>query len=210
MSNRKNIPFNSLIGEIWLPVVGFEGLYSVSNAERILSHGRSGMNGYTITEKILRPGKHSYGYPKYTLMKEGKFYYFSLHRIVATAFLPNPNNLPCINHIDNNPKNNKPENLEWCTWRHNTRQAYRQERLTKVGEKNHMAKLKEKQVLEIFNSKEPTKSLIKKYKVKQQTINDIKSGRRWYMITGKRHPKTKERICEKEKSTIYDAPITNR
>lgn len=189
--------FNQIEGEIWKDVVGFEGLYSVSNLQRVRSEKRKSNNHWTtVCERILRAGKHSFGYPKFTLCKDGKFHYVQLHRLVAEAFIPNPNNLPCINHIDNNPLNNAIENLEWCTWSFNSRYAYKQERLSKVGEKNHMSKLSEKEVLEIFNSKEGRQILSKRYNVSFQTVYDIRVGRRWYMITGKRHPAVKQRICE--------------
>jgi hypothetical protein len=204
MACKKVIPFNKIKGEIWKDVPGFEGLYSVSNLQRVRSNKRKSSGSYfTVGDKILRPGVHSYGYPKFTLCKDGKLHYLQLHRIMALAFIPNPDNLPCINHIDNDPKNNSIENLEWCTWKHNTRQAYRQERLTKLGERNHMAKLTEEQVLDIFNSTLTTKDAAKKYSVSYQAALDIRSGRRWHQLTGKRHPSVKDRICESEKSQKY-------
>lgn len=189
--------FIPLDNEVWKDVVGFEGLYSVSNLQRVRSEKRKS-NGHwsVVCERILRPGKHKFGYPKFTLCKNGKLYYVHLHRLVAQAFIPNPSNLPCINHKDNNPDNNSIDNLEWCTHKYNSRYAYKQERLSKVGEKNHMSKLSETEVLEIFNSKLGRIPLSMKYNVSKQTVYDIKAGRRWYVLTGKRHPDVKKRICE--------------
>ncbi len=191
MGDRKNIPVVDLEGEFWKDIPGFKRLYAVSNKQRVKSKKRRG-----IREKILRPGFHPYGYLKFTFCKNKKLCYKQLHRIMAETFIPNPLKLPCINHIDNNPKNNSIENLEWCTWAHNSRQAYRQERITKVGERNHMSKLTEVQVLEIFNSTETRRQVLAdRYNVSYQAIGDIKTGRRWYMLTGKRHPSVKKRIC---------------
>lgn len=103
-TGTKNVLFNFIDGEIWKPVVGFEGLYEVSNMQRVKSLKRK-KNGL-VTPIILRSGLHQFGYPKFTLCKNGKFYYFQLHRLIAEAFIPNPSNLPCINHIDCNPENN--------------------------------------------------------------------------------------------------------
>lgn len=198
MKNRKNIPVIDLPGEIWKDIPSFEGLYAVSNLQRVKSCKRPSVQNKNliIAEKILRPGKHKYGYLKFTLCKQKKFHYVHLHRLMAETFMPNPNNFPCINHIDNNPENNSIENLEWCTWSHNTRHAYRQERLTKLGELNHMSKLTEKKVIAIFNSPESRKNLAAKYNVSAQAITDIKLGRRWCAVTGKRHHSVKKRICE--------------
>lgn len=196
MADRKNIPVVNLEGEIWVDILGFEGLYAISNKLRIKSHKRKGINGYAINEKILRAGKHSNGYAKFTFCKDGKFYYVNRHRVVAAAFIPNPLKLPCINHIDNDTSNDAIENLEWCTFRHNTRHAIRSGRLTWLGENNGGAKLKEWQVLEIFNTTTPSMEIATKFKVSQQTVNDIRSGRRWCEVTGKRH-KAVSRISER-------------
>ncbi len=196
MGDRKNIPIVNLPGEIWRRIVGFEGHYAVSNKQRVKSYKRKGVNGYSITGKILRPGKHPDGYARYTLCKDGKFFYVNRHRLMGVAFIPNPKNLPCINHIDNDPTNDELSNLEWCTLSHNTRHAYKTNRLSKVGEKNSMCKLTADKVRYIFNYQGDKNKLIKKYGIVRNTINDIKSGRRWSSVTGKRHPSVKKRLCE--------------
>ena len=182
--------------EIWKDAVGYEGLYQVSNMGRVKSMARLSIQGHQIYERILKPGKVKHGYPKYGLCKGGKVYYKNLHRLIAEAFIPNPTNLPCINHIDNNPGNNTIENLEWCTFSHNTRHAYKSQRLVKVGELNSMAKLTADQALYIFKSNEPKIALERMFNISRQTINDIKAGRRWCQVTGKRHPSVKIRLCE--------------
>lgn len=111
--------------EVWKPVVGFEGLYEVSNLGRVRSLTRVVYtsyfrNGQTHYGKILREAKNDYtGYSSVMLRKDGKSTRRSIHRLVATAFLPNPQNLPSINHKDENKRNNQVSNLEWCTVSYN-------------------------------------------------------------------------------------------
>lgn len=103
--------------EIWKPVNGYEGKYWISNLGRIKNK-----------TKILKPAlKKEY------IMSKGGYYQISLsngkkydsstkliHRLVAEAFIPNPDNLPQVNHIDHNPLNNCVENLEWCSAKYNS------------------------------------------------------------------------------------------
>lgn len=98
--------------EIWKPVVGYEGLYEVSNWGRVksLKFGK---------ELILKPCTNNCGYLHVVLSKNNKQKNFYVHRLVAQAFLPNPHNYPCVNHKDENPLNNNVENLEWCTYEYN-------------------------------------------------------------------------------------------
>ena len=92
----------------WKDIPGYEGLYQVSNLGEIKSLG----NGKTRKEKILRLTKDKYGYLYITLSENGKLKKFKVHRLVAMAFIPNPNNYTQINHKDENRSNNRVENLE--------------------------------------------------------------------------------------------------
>lgn len=96
--------------EIWRDVVGYEGLYKVSNFGRIWSN---------YANKALSPSNSKDGYKMYVLRKNGVGHITLGHRAVAMAFIPNPDNLPIINHKDENPANNNVENLEWCTYSYN-------------------------------------------------------------------------------------------
>ena len=102
--------------EEWRDIKGYEGIYQISNKGRVksLNYKRTGK------EKILSPGKRR-GYFYISLYKKGeKPKNFDIHRLVAQAFLPNPDNLPVVNHKDENKLNNNVENLEWCTFAYNT------------------------------------------------------------------------------------------
>ena len=114
--------------EVFVPVKGFETAYLVSNYGRIksLNYFNSGKEGF------LSPEKDKYGYPKVTLFFNKKAFYTTVHREMAKAFLPNPDNLPCVNHKDEIRDHNfiwvnedgtidfEKSNLEWCSWKHNT------------------------------------------------------------------------------------------
>ena len=116
--------------EEWRDIKGFEGKYMVSNLGRVksLNYRRTGK------EKILKayPNKDDYGYLKVSLYKDGKVRYPLVHVLVATAFLENPDNLPEVNHKDENSKNNCVENLEYCSRLYNVNYGTRNK---KVAEK---------------------------------------------------------------------------
>lgn len=98
--------------EKWVDIVGYEGLYSVSNLGRIARH----LNGDT---RILRPCTNSTGYSIVNLCQNGFTKSFRVHRLVAKHFIPNPYGLPEINHKDEDKSNNCATNLEWCTKSYN-------------------------------------------------------------------------------------------
>lgn len=110
--------------EIWRDIKGFEELYQVSNFGRIKSLEKyvkcNGGSFRIKKEQILKPGKSKTGYLNVVLRKNNISYTYYVHRLVAEAFLPNPNNWLYINHKDENKHNNKANNLEWCTKKYNT------------------------------------------------------------------------------------------
>lgn len=108
--------------EIWKPVKGFEGLYEVSNMGNVRSVDRHLMwgNQYCLFKgKPKKSFPNSMGYLRTGLSKNNKGKNYFIHRLVAEAFVPNPNNLPCIDHIDRNYLNNSADNLRWCTQKEN-------------------------------------------------------------------------------------------
>lgn len=104
------------LGEEWKPIKGYEGLYEVSNMGRVksLHHGK---------ERILRTPDNLRGYKSVWLAKQTIREVKRVHRLVAEAFIPNPMNLPVVNHLDGDKHNNCISNLEWCTSRENTNHA---------------------------------------------------------------------------------------
>lgn len=112
--------------EIWKDIEGFEGLYQVSNLGRVKSLERTTqlpINKYCAgfrcqKELILKQFSRSNGYKSVNLNKNGNNF-FTVHRLVAQAFCPNPNGYDTVNHIDENKKNNRADNLEWCSARDN-------------------------------------------------------------------------------------------
>ena len=97
--------------EIWKPIKGYEGLYEISNLGRVKSLNYKG----TGKEKILKNTENSKGYLMVCLTKNGKQKLFKIHRLVAEAFIPNPENKPCIDHINTIKNDNRVENLRWVT-----------------------------------------------------------------------------------------------
>ena len=108
--------------EVWKPIKGYEEFYSISNYGRIKSNDRT-VKCYggkrTIKGKIMNPPMDKDGYLRIGLSKNKKQKHYHVHRLVAQHFLDNPNNYPVINHIDENKKNNKVDNLEWCSIQYN-------------------------------------------------------------------------------------------
>lgn len=124
-----------IIDEIWKPIKDYEGLYEVSNLGNVrsLDHMRkiSGNGEYLQKGKVLKNIKNNSGYIRVTLSKEGKRKNKHIHRLVAEAFIPNPNNLSCINHKDENPLNNNVNNLELCTRKYNDNYGNRNNKIAK-------------------------------------------------------------------------------
>ena len=101
--------------EIWKDVFGYEGLYQVSNKGRVKS-----INNYHRKDcVILKPQLNRFGYEIVNLYRKRKMRHFFIHKLVAFAFIQNPNNYPQVNHKDECKTNNNVENLEWCTAKYN-------------------------------------------------------------------------------------------
>lgn len=110
--------------EVWKPVPGYEGLYEASShgrirsIERFVYHRRWG-RFQKRKSVILKPAVSSRGYYTVVFGINGTRKAYAVHRIIAETFLPNPNNLPVVNHKDEDKTNNAVSNLEWCTQKYN-------------------------------------------------------------------------------------------
>lgn len=97
--------------EIWKDIKGYEGLYKISNLGNVIN---------VKTNNFKKASIDTYGYYDIVLNKNGKHKHYRLHRLLASHFIANPNNLPCVNHINEIKSDNRLENLEWCTGAYNT------------------------------------------------------------------------------------------
>jgi len=113
-------------GEEWKPVKGFEGLYEVSNYGRIKFLSRSGRTDFI---KRIISSKTRCNYWRVSIYHNGICKQYAVHRLVAIAFIPNPNNLPQVNHKDENKLNPIASNLEWCDQKYNSRYGTMPERM---------------------------------------------------------------------------------
>lgn len=96
-------------------IIGYEGLYEVSDDGKFYSCERYTTDGKHLKRKEMKGGKFSNGYEFVCLRKDGVNHNCLKHRLIADAFIPNEYNLPVVNHKDGNRNNNNVENLEWCT-----------------------------------------------------------------------------------------------
>ena len=156
-------------------ISGYEGLYSVDKNGNVYSEQTT----MSRRKGVLKPEIKN-GYLSVNLYKNGKCKHHYVHRLVAAAFIPNPNDYREINHIDCNKHNNAVLNLEWCDRKSNLKHSY-DNGLKRAGEKHGCSKLTEKQVAEIraARGKIQQKQIADKYGVKQCTISAIHHGRIW-------------------------------
>lgn len=182
--------------EIWKDVPGYEGLYKVSNLGNVMSFHTDGLFGKNNTGRLMVQRTDKCGYKYVYVAKGGKKKRESVHRLVAKAFIPNPDNLPQVNHMDEIRDHNTADNLEWCTVLYNQRYGHRRERtsISSTGERNARAILTEKDVMEIRRTYIPgdkefcKRKLAEKYGVKMVTIGKIIGGKLWKHLLKEENP----------------------
>lgn len=111
--------------ELFVDIKGYDGRYKIGNKGTVIGVSRSNDNRYKDKQWILKQYEDKNGYMYVTLQKDENRKTIKVHRLVAENFLENPDNLPQINHIDGNKKNNNVNNLEFCTAKHNMSEAVR-------------------------------------------------------------------------------------
>lgn len=145
--------------EIWKDVIGYEGFYQVSNQGRVkrLPYQTTGRTRgckkeyiKKFPERIMKATICANGYYRVSLSKNGKLIYQHIHRLVAEAFIPNPNNYPCVNHKDEVKTNNNVNNLEWCSYRYNNCYGTVKSRFAEAYSKNHSRAV---EMLSLFGEK---------------------------------------------------------
>lgn len=169
--------------EKWKDIEGYEGFYQISNMGRVKSLG--GQCGTVKRkEKIRSTSLTKDGYEKIRLNSQGKDTTKRIHRLVAEAFIPNPNNKDTVNHIDGNKQNNIETNLEWVDRSEQMIHAYDLGlKRSRIGSKNANAKLTDEQVKEIrklyvpYSKEFGTVALSKKYGVSNRVIGLIVSNK---------------------------------
>lgn len=131
--------------EKWAEVKGYEGLYEVSNKGRVRSLDRLEQlkNGVTRKRKgiVLKGRIDRYGYKYVGLSKNKKTTFFKVHRLVAIAFVNNPNNYNIVNHKDEDKTNNCEENLEWCTVLYNANYGTRNSRISQKNKGRQIGRI---------------------------------------------------------------------
>lgn len=173
--------------EIWEPIIGYEGLYEISTFGKVksLSRQRIGKGGFLryVPECILKQRSSPSGYFQVCLFKNSVRWYPLVHRLLGFAFLPNPNNLPQINHINGNKLDNSLYNLEWISQSENQKHAYRIGlQPYQYGSNRPCSKLSENEVINIkklINQGLRLKKIADLYKVNPVTISDIKNNKTW-------------------------------
>lgn len=180
-----NSPIQSNAGEFWKYVPNTNQRYLISNQGRLLTTKHKNSNRHAI----MLPAKNHKGYLATMILIDGKLKSVTLHRLVASAWIENPQKKTQVNHINFVRHDNRLENLEWVTPAENTKYSYDAGRIQKPictnfvkGSKNGTAKLNEQKVKEIREKFKPyqytRKMLALEYGVAESTIKDV-ILRRW-------------------------------
>lgn len=168
------------MNEIWKDISQYKGLYQISNLgnvktlkRTIKSDSPKHKNGQrTISERILKPWIDNRGYKRIELKNKK----YLVHRLVAKQFIPNPKNLPQINHIDSDKTNNRVDNLEWCTNKQNCIHSVKSNTFGASKLKSEHIPI----IRYILNNKCMSETEIGKlFGVHRKTINDISTNRTW-------------------------------
>lgn len=167
--------------EIWRDIEGYEELYQVSNLGNMKR-----IKGIQCKEdRLLKPATHRQGYKRIRISKHDVGKNYLVHRLVALAFIPNPENKKFVNHINGIKDDNKVSNLEWSTYSENNQHAYDNNLNSNEGKRGY-SRLNKKLVLEIrlcYNNEDVSQSeLSRRYDVSLTTISRIINRLTWRHI----------------------------
>lgn len=138
--------------EVWKYIPGYEGYYQASTLGRIRSVTRVTRKNQMVYGKVLSQTKQKNGYMKVIFGIDGKAFHPNVHRLVAETFLENSQNLPCVNHKDEDKQNNRVENLEWCTAKYNSNYGTKTKREANAKHKPILQYSKDMVLLREFDS----------------------------------------------------------
>lgn len=176
------IEVNGKLKPIGFKVIkGYDNFYCINHFGDIISPSYTDKNNKFRRMRLIKPTTTKKGYLRVHLNLNGKQVKRYVHRLVGKTFIPNKDNKPQINHIDGDKLNNHISNLEWCTNQENIIHSYKtglRVGTNATGERNTMAKLTEKQVLEIIGSDLKVNCLADKFKVSKSCIYKIKQKKR--------------------------------
>lgn len=203
-----------LVKEEWRDIPNYEGLYQVSSFGRVKSlqrtveHLRCGKK--TVGERIRKLYKQANGYIRLDLSKNHIKEIWTLHVLVGSVFIENPEGKPTVNHKWGIKSDNKVSGLEWATWKEQDDHARRTGlKISLKGEQIANSKLSNSDVLSIFNSSDSIQILAKRFNVKDHAIWDIKRGNSWRHLTGK-EPDKKRILTKADILGIYNSPLSQR
>jgi hypothetical protein len=168
--------------EVWKDIAGYEGIYQVSDAGRVRSVDRVNSQGAKLKGKPRKLITDRDGYYVVGLTRNAVMRYHKVHRLVAAAFIPNPDNLPQVNHVEGNKSDNRACKLEWCTNQENIDHSVMVGSRDPVGESNGRARLSELDVVDIRWLKGlgmSISALAREYQVTRTNIRHIVTGRSW-------------------------------
>lgn len=161
--------------EVWKDIVGLEGHYQVSSNARV----RNKKTGRILKTQV---SKGTQGYEQVRFSVDKVKTTMKVHRIVAVAFVENPLNLPCVNHINSVRDDNRIENLEWCTQKHNVQHSYNSGSNSNAGEKHPTAILNLGLVAEmrkLYADGMRIKDIATNYLLKYDTVWQAIKGKNW-------------------------------
>ena len=168
----------------WRSIIDYPG-YEVSDDGRVRSIERTVVDRRSLRhfQSVMLKPRLKRGYPVVVIRDAGATKNASVHRLVATAFLPNPENKPQVNHKNGIPTDNRVSNLEWCTAAENTQHSYSTGlQQPKRGVHNHQSKLTDAHVAAIRADTRSQRKIAADYGVTQSVVSDIKRGKLWAHI----------------------------
>ena len=168
---------------MWKPIVGYEGVYEVSDCGEVKSLDRVDCRGNYLKSRKMRLSNSTKGYKGVGLHMQGVRASYQVHRLVASAFLPNVQNKPQVNHIDGDKANNNLANLEWCTNGENQIHAFANGlNKSKIGSEHYSSKLTELEAqyaIWWLEAGMTCRDVAKTIDIKEVTISKIKQKRSW-------------------------------